>query len=140
MSRRETNMLPALITYASALRRRIRAAARPRISPTAGRILPILLFLISLTAASAAPRSWDIARIDSAPEARVVVRQADVEVRAARGVIYFFTNRPTQVKVYSILGQLVAQSSLQSGTYRMTLANHGVYLIKIGDLTCKVAI
>ena len=87
-----------------------------------------------------AARSWDIARIDAVPEARVAGRQTDIEVRSGRGVIYIATNRPVQVKIYSILGHLVAQSSLQSGNYRLTLNNHGVYLIKIGDLTCKVAI
>lgn len=87
-----------------------------------------------------AARSWDIARLEAVPEAKVVVRQTDVEIRAARGVVYIVTNRPVQVKVYSILGHLVAQSSLQSGNYRMSFNNHGVYLIKIGDLTCKVAV
>lgn len=104
------------------------------------RILMIVAVLLLSMPLDVAARSWDIARLESLPEARVVVRQTDVEIRAARGVIYISTNRPVQVKVYSILGHLVAQSSLQNGSYRMTLNNHGVYLVKIGDLTCKVAV
>lgn len=104
-------------------------------------ILPLatsILLLASPLCGSA--RSWDIARLEVVPDAKIVVKQVDMEIRASRGVIYIVTNRPVQVKVYSILGHLVAQSSLQSGNYKMTLNNHGVYLIKIGDLTCKVAV
>lgn len=105
------------------------------------RCLPaIVVALLFLMPWEATARSWDIARIDAVPEARVVVRQVDVEIRSGRSVIFIATNKPVQVKVYSILGHLVAQSSLQAGNYRMTLNNHGVYLIKIGDLTCKVAV
>lgn len=104
------------------------------------RLVPIIAALLLSIPMDSAARSWDIARLDAVPEARVVVRQTDIEVRSGKGVIYIATNKPVQVKIYSILGHLVAQSSLQSGNYRMTLNNHGVYLIKIGDLTCKVAI
>lgn len=105
------------------------------------RCLPaIVAVLLLLLPWGAMARNWDIARIDAVPEARMVVRQGDVEIRSGRSVIYIVTSKPVQVKVYSILGHLVAQSSLQTGSYRMTLNNHGVYLIKIGDLTCKVAV
>lgn len=104
------------------------------------RLLAAVAALLLALPWEAAARSWDIARIDAVPEARVVVRQVDVEIRSGRGVIFIVTNKPVQVKVYSILGHLVAQSSLQAGNYRMTFNNHGVYLIKIGDLTCKVAV
>lgn len=104
------------------------------------RVLPVVAALLMTMPLDIAARSWDIARLDAVPEARVVVRQTDIEVRSGRGVVYIITNKPAQVKIYSILGHLVAQSSLQAGSYRMTLNNHGVYLIKIGDLTCKVAI
>lgn len=104
------------------------------------RLLGVIAVLLMMLPFEAAARSWDIARIDAVPEARVVVKQTDIELRSGRNVIYIATNRPVHVKVYSILGHLVAQSTLQSGSYRMTINNHGVYLIKIGDLTCKVAV
>lgn len=104
------------------------------------RILMIATAMLLALPCEMAARSWDIARLESLPEAKVVVRQVDIEIRAGRGVVYIATNRPVQVKVYSILGHLVAQSTLQNGNYRMTLNNHGVYLIKIGDMTCKVAV
>lgn len=104
------------------------------------RLLMVAVALLLSLPWDAAARSWDIVRLDAVPEAKVVVRQTDVEIRAARGVIYIVTNRPVKVEVYSILGHLVAKSSLQNGSYRMSFNNHGVYLVKIGDLTCKVAI
>ena len=106
-------------------------------------VRPVVFSVLCAAAFSSMPvaaRGWEFARTEPMPEAKVVARQSDIEVRATRGMIVVTTNHPVQIKVYSILGQLVAQGSMQGGTYRMNVAAHGVYIVKIGDLTCKVAV
>lgn len=85
-------------------------------------------------------KGWENVRTEQTPESKVVIKDTEVEVRAARGMIVITTNHAIQVKIYSILGQLVTQDTLQGGTYRLPLNTHGVYLVKIGEITCKVAV
>lgn len=73
-------------------------------------------------------------------EGKVVSRTSEIEVRTLRGTILVYTSRPTQVKVFSILGQLVSQESLPAGVSQLSLNTHGLFIVKIGDMTCKVAL
>jgi len=73
-------------------------------------------------------------------EAKQVFRSSEIEVRAAKGAIYVTTSRPVQVKVFSILGQLVSQETIPAGTSRLALGSHGIFIVKIADVTCKVAL
>ena len=104
------------------------------------------ILLISCLAAFVAVPSlhahstWEAVRAERVTEAKQVLRTTDIEVRAARGVIYVTTNRQVQVKVFSILGQLVSQETIGAGTSRLQLGAHGIFIVKIGDLTCKVAL
>ena len=45
-----------------------------------------------------------------------------------------------QIKIYTILGRLVSQDTVGPGTFQFQVSTHGVYIVKIGQLTCKVAI
>lgn len=85
-------------------------------------------------------KGWETIRSEQIPESRVVIKEVEVEVRAAHGAIVVTTTHTVQVKIYSILGQLVIQDTLSPGTYRLPVNTHGVYLVKIGELTCKVAV
>ena len=62
-----------------------------------------------------------------------------VEIFQRSGTIIIKTTRAIQVKVFTILGQLVSQATLQPGTSELRL-NRGIYLVKIGNITQKVAI
>lgn len=88
-----------------------------------------------------AARIWEPVKTDDqVQQARVVKHTTEIEVRAARGIIIVTTNKPVQVKVFSILGQPVSQETLQPGTSMLHLDMHGVFIVKIGDHTCKVAL
>lgn len=87
-----------------------------------------------------AKSTWETIRSEQVPESKVVARDQDFELRAVRGAIIVSTNHTVQIKVYSILGQLIAQDNLQAGTYRLGISSHGVYIVKVGMLTCKVAV
>ncbi len=90
--------------------------------------------------AYAATRSWEPIRTEQIPDSKLVARDTDLEVRTTRGCIFVTTNHTVTIKVYSILGQLVTSDTLQPGTHRLNMSAHGVYIVKIGDITCKIAV
>ena len=63
-----------------------------------------------------------------------------IEIYGGKGVISIVTPKRIQVRVYTILGQLVSQATLNPGTSQLRIGSRGIFLIKIGNLTQKVAI
>ena len=63
-----------------------------------------------------------------------------IEIFAKDGTVIIRTPRKVQVKVFTILGQLVSQDILNPGTSELKIASRGIYIIKIGSLTQKIAI
>ncbi len=63
-----------------------------------------------------------------------------IEIYGSNGTITIVTPKRINVKVYTILGQMVTQATLQSGTFELRLGTRGIYLVRIGNLTQKVAI
>lgn len=105
--------------------------------------LHILLTVAALSlpamAAAAPARGWEPVRVERS-EARTVTTGQDIEIKATRGVIIVTTPRPVNIKVFTILGQLVSNETAPAGTSQLVVGSHGVYIIKVGALTCKVAI
>ncbi|MDE6329948.1 MAG: T9SS type A sorting domain-containing protein [Muribaculaceae bacterium] len=100
--------------------------------------------LTAIMIAGAAPTyaalgKWESVRSERS-DAMTVARDNDVEVRAAKGLIVVNTSKPVQVRIYTILGQLVSRETIPQGTSQIAIAPHGVYIIRIGDLTCKAAL
>ncbi len=88
-----------------------------------------------------AARNWESLKAnDRLQQARVVKQTVDIEVRSSRGTIIVTTSKPVQVRVFSILGQMISQDTLPAGTSILELNMHGVFIVKIGDMTCKVAL
>lgn len=106
------------------------------------RILAITILLIaSLIAipAYAAQGKWEQVKTERS-DTKTIAKDSDSEIRIAKGVVVVNTNRQVQVKIYTILGQIVSRETLPPGTSQITIHPHGVYIIKIGDLTCKAAL
>lgn len=95
--------------------------------------------LLSSAPAFAAPAKWETPKTERT-DVKTVVKDSETEIKVARGVIVIQSNRPTQVKVYTILGQLVSRETLPAGQSQLSLSTHGVYIIKTPELTCKVAL
>lgn len=102
--------------------------------------LTVSLVLVAGGVSTSFARGWESLKSERAVESRLVVREADVEVRSGKGVIVVATPRPVSVKVYTILGQVISQETLPAGTSCLTISGHGVYIVKVGDITCKVAL
>ena len=63
-----------------------------------------------------------------------------VKIYGSNGTITIVTPKRITVRVYTILGQMVSQATLQPGTSELRLGTRGIYLVRIGNLTQKVAI
>ena len=87
-----------------------------------------------------AAKNWECVRQERLAEGRIVTRTSEVEVRTLSGTILIYANRPVQVRVFSILGQLVSSDTVPAGVSQLTLGTHGMFIVKVGDLTCKVAL
>ena len=63
-----------------------------------------------------------------------------VEIYGNNGVITIVTPKRITVRVYTILGQMISQATLQPGTSELRLGSRGIYLVRIANITQKVAI
>lgn len=83
-------------------------------------------------------KGWEPVRTDVSG-LNSVARDNDVEIRVSPGHVVVIASQSVQIKVFTILGQVVSSETLPAGTSRLPLS-HGVYIVKIGDLTCKIAV
>ena len=88
---------------------------------------------------AAAPKGWEVIKTERV-DAKQVVKDTDIEIKSARGVIIVNANHPVQIKVFTILGRLVNSETVPAGRSQLVLPAHGVYIVKVGDITCKVAV
>lgn len=96
---------------------------------------------VALAMAFAVPafaKGWEPVRNDL-PALKSVARVSDVEVRVGSGCLVVYSSQQVQIKVFTILGQVVSNETIPPGVSRLNLS-HGVYIVKVGDLTCKVAV
>ena len=63
-----------------------------------------------------------------------------IQIYGSNKTITIVTPKRITVKVYTILGQMVSQATLQPGTSELRLGTRGIYLVRIGNLTQKVAV
>lgn len=99
----------------------------------------LLLSSLAPVVASAAPKAWEPVKSERS-DLKTVVKETDIEIKAAQGLIIVSSNHPTQIKIFTILGRLVNNETIPAGRSQLILPAHGVYIVKIGDLTCKVAV
>ena len=93
---------------------------------------------LSLCPSLCGAKGWEIVRVDVSG-LNSVAHDEGVEIRVSPGHVVVVTSQSVQIKVFTILGQVVSSETLPAGTSRLPLS-HGVYIVKVGDLTCKVAV
>ncbi len=96
-----------------------------------------LLFLSAAVDLSAATKTWEPVKTELS-EMKSIAKDPDLEIKAGNGHLFVTANKQVQIKIFSILGQLISSDTLPPGTHRLSGTPHGVYIIKAGDLTCKV--
>lgn len=87
----------------------------------------------------AAAKGWETLKTEKV-QTKPVASTSEIEIRAVRGIIYLNTSKSVNIKIFTILGSRIADDTLMAGSYQFPVPTHGVYIIKAGDLTCKVAV
>ena len=101
-------------------------------------VFAVIFATVSLTC-GAVGASWDTLKTEYS-EAKSIVTHQDIEIRTLPNRIIININHSEKVEVFTILGRLVSSEILSQGSYVLPISVHGVYIIKVGELTCKVAI
>lgn len=63
-----------------------------------------------------------------------------IDIAVREHYVLISVNRPTPVKVFTILGQPVATRTIQPGTVRLRLPIRGIYILKAGETTRRINI
>lgn len=100
--------------------------------------IALLVFLTGVLCVDAA-RGWETLKTEPT-NMQTVARLQEIEIKSASLQIVVTTNHPVQIKVFTILGQQISNETLPAGTSRLTVSAHGVYIVKVGDYTCKLAL
>lgn len=74
------------------------------------------------------------------PETVAVEPAQPATVAVYEGSIYITVSENTTIKVYTILGNLVLERKIPSGTTQIQLKARGIYLINVGDSIKRVAL
>ena len=107
------------------------------------RLLAILTLILALGLGNTAlgEIQWHETRREVQGKSVNDPRQSDgIEIYGSKGTITIYTPKRITVRVYTILGQVVSQATLQPGTSELKLGSRGIYLVRIGNMTQKVAI
>ena len=69
-----------------------------------------------------------------------VQTESDLEITGKDGVIEVRTTKRIQVRVFTILGQLVSQSVVNPGESILKVNSRGIYIVRVDNRTFKVAL
>ncbi|MBP5687651.1 MAG: T9SS type A sorting domain-containing protein [Muribaculaceae bacterium] len=103
-------------------------------------VILTLVFSLAISSIASGKVQWREVSGEIQGKSLTDARASDgVEIYQRSGAITIKTQHTIQVKVFTILGLLVSQATLPPGTSELRL-NRGIYLVKIGNITQKVAI
>lgn len=73
--------------------------------------------------------------------ASVSLEDADrIDLSVHDGYVFITTSKPLNVKIFSILGQLISSTRVSPGTTRLKLPARGIYILKAGDITRRITV
>lgn len=103
-------------------------------------IAAVFLLLLSLAIPSVAlAKGWEPVKAEKVA-GNHVVKDSELEIRTGGGTIYITTSRHVNIKIFTILGSRIADDNLSPGSYQFEVPTHGVFIIKAGDMTFKLAV
>ena len=98
------------------------------------------MLLISMgLPAFASTNAWEPLKTEQS-DAKSVLVVEDAEILTQPSKIIITINRRQKIEVFTILGRLVSAEILEPGSYVFPVGVHGIYIIKVGEQTCKIAI
>lgn len=63
-----------------------------------------------------------------------------IEIYTRPGILTVSTPIKSSMKVLSILGQVISQTTINPGTFELKLNTHGIFIVKINEYTVRIAI
>ena len=69
-----------------------------------------------------------------------MISTEQAKVGSADKCIYIAVEQKVEVKVFTILGQMVITQTLEPGVYRLPITSRGIYIVKIGSATHRIII
>lgn len=106
-----------------------------------------LLFAILFIAAASVPAEaqsryeWRQATTEQQLRSLNNPRNTDgIELYSSQGKLVIKTPVKTTVRVLTILGQTISQAVVEPGTFELNLNTHGIFIVKVGDYTLRVAL
>lgn len=102
------------------------------------KILLMAVVLGTMSPAVASAPQWEAVQLASAGAPPSDHEKMEVTVRD--GYIYVYAPRAVEVRVMSIVGQLISQKNLPAGISRLRMTAKGIYILKAGDVTLRVTV
>lgn len=90
--------------------------------------------------ADAAPPAWEGVNAPRPEIVQEMEMDSQTEIVVRDGAIYLWVAKPTNVKIFSILGQLISSENLQPGLHRLRLTSRGIYILQAGSTTRRVTL
>lgn len=101
-------------------------------------LIAIIISTSILTARS--DTAWETLDTSTSVRNEQVVENNDIHISSHDGYVYLSTPHSTNVKIFSILGQLISQKDIKAGSYRIRLASKGIYILRAGSITRRITI
>ena len=104
-------------------------------------MLRYLLIAIIISASILMARSdtaWET--LNTSVRNEQMVENDDIHISSHDGYVYLSTPHSTNVKIFSILGQVISQKDIKPGSYRIRLASKGIYILRAGSITRRITI
>lgn len=107
------------------------------------RLYIFLIMLVIATGSAFSARNWE--EVSNPPASiqkqdRFSLEQEDVDVAVFEGCIYITSNKPVQVKVFTILGQIISAETVPAGYHRLKLNSRGIYILRVGTQTRRITL
>ena len=106
------------------------------------RLFLSILILLAAVVGGRAADGWESTQKPSSAGVEVIERgdQDSPSIWVEGRYIYIQTPKPVTVKIFSILGQLVSQENVPTGTHRLQLSSRGIYILKVGSITRRLTL
>lgn len=81
---------------------------------------------------------WEVVQVEEEGTDSSTAAPDALEADVRDGKVFIRVQHPVEVRVYSILGQLVTKRKVVAGTTALTLGSRGIYILKTDTVTRRI--
>ena len=108
------------------------------------RLIFIVLFFAAIVTMSTNAQTRYAWKESAVPAATVPANNPraneGIEVYSKSGALIIRNPERASVVVMTILGQTISSTTINAGTHELRIGTHGIYIVKIGSYTIRVAL